>query len=360
MSSIHVKDLVIGYGDTIAVHGIDLDVQPGEFVTLLGPSGCGKTTTLRAIAGLERPTSGEIRFGDRVVYSSARNINVAVEDRGLSMVFQSYAIWPHMSVAENVGYGLRVRGTKKAEVAEKVRHALALVQMSGYEQRAASKLSGGQQQRVALARAIAFSPSIILFDEPLSNLDAKLRNEMREELKHLLQRLSMTAVYVTHDQEEALAMSQRIVVMNGGRIEQAGTPDVIYDRPKTEFVARFIGSTNLLRGRVTGQEGPRCAFMVDGGVEIHAMASSPAATGGTVAIQAAYLEFDHGTGGPVNRFQGVVRERIFHGDFVEYVVDVHGGVLRMKRPPSEATRAGDTVVLAAPVGKTFLIEDPST
>src|SRR5580698_2033924 len=196
---IEVSDLVIRYGEVIAVNGISFSIQAGELVTLLGPSGCGKTSTLRAIAGLEDPSSGVIRLGGRTMYSSAERRNVPSEKRGLSMVFQSYAIWPHMTVAENVAYGLNVRKLPRAEIEKHVLRVLDLVQMVPYADRAASKLSGGQQQRIAVARAIAFSPTVLLFDEPLSNLDAKLRTEMRVELRALQRRLGVTSLYVTHD-----------------------------------------------------------------------------------------------------------------------------------------------------------------
>src|SRR6201991_511806 len=247
---IEVDRLEVYYGSVPAVRGVSFNVLPGEQLTLLGPSGCGKTTTLRAIAGLERPTSGAIRIAGRTVYSSAEGINIPAEKRGLSMVFQSYAIWPHMTVAENVAYGLKVRRRPSAEIDEGVRRALDLVQMSAFADRPASKLSGGQQQRVAVARAVAFSPSVLLFDEPLSNLDAKLRAEMRVELRELQRRLDITSLYVTHDQEEALAISDRVIVMNVGVIEQIGTPEQIYNQPKNRFVADFVGSANLIRGRV--------------------------------------------------------------------------------------------------------------
>ena len=247
---IEVENLVIRYGPVAAVGPVSFTVEPGEQLTLLGPSGCGKTTTLRAIAGLETPNDGVIRIGGRDVFSAARKINVPAERRELSMVFQSYAIWPHMTVFENVAYGLRVRRRPVAEIREKVGQALALVQMEAYAERPASQLSGGQQQRVALARACAFSPRVVLFDEPLSNLDAKLRGDMRIELRELQHRLGLTAVYVTHDLEEALAMSDRIVVMRAGHIEQNGSPHEIYHAPRTEFVADFIGSSNLIRGRL--------------------------------------------------------------------------------------------------------------
>ena len=222
---IEIENLEIRYGAVPAVKGVSFVAPAGQQLTLLGPSGCGKTTTLRAIAGLERPSSGAIRIGGKAVYSSAEGINIPAEKRGLSMVFQSYAIWPHMTVFDNVAYGLRVRRKSRNEIEEKVRKALDLVQMGQYAERPASQLSGGQQQRVALARACVFSPSVLLFDEPLSNLDAKLRGDMRIELRELQHRLGVTSVYVTHDLEEALAMSDRIIVMRNGNIEQTGTPD---------------------------------------------------------------------------------------------------------------------------------------
>lgn len=246
---IEVSGLELYYGAVPAVRGVSFTVLAGEQLTLLGPSGCGKTTTLRAVAGLEQPTAGEIRIDGAPVYSSARKINVPAEKRGLSMVFQSYAIWPHMSVFDNVAYGLRVRRLGAAEITEKVGHALDMVQMRDFAGRRASQLSGGQQQRVALARAFVFQPSVLLFDEPLSNLDAKLRADMRIELRELQHRLGITSLYVTHDLEEALAMSDRIVVMREGRVEQTGTPDEIYRLPRSAFVADFIGSANLIRGR---------------------------------------------------------------------------------------------------------------
>src|SRR6185312_10289691 len=246
---IEVENLQVNFGALPAVRGVGFAVMHGEQLTLLGPSGCGKTTTLRAIAGLEKPVAGEIRIDGAPVYSAARNINVPAEKRGLSMVFQSYAIWPHMSVFDNVAYGLRVRREGAGVIQDKVMRALTLVQMQAFAQRRASQLSGGQQQRVALARAFVFQPSVLLFDEPLSNLDAKLRADMRIELRELQHRLGITSVYVTHDLEEALAMSDHIVVMRDGLIEQIGTADEIYRLPRSAFVADFVGSANLVRGR---------------------------------------------------------------------------------------------------------------
>ena len=246
--AIEVEGLSIRYSTLTVVSDVSFQARPGEQLTLLGPSGCGKTTTLRAVAGLEKPSAGRIRVGGTVMFDAAAGINVPAERRGLSMVFQSYAIWPHMTVFENVAYGLRVRRTSETEIKKRVGDALDLVQMGNFAQRHASQLSGGQQQRVALARACAFSPTVLLFDEPLSNLDAKLRGDMRIELRELQHRLGVTSLYVTHDLEEALAMSDQILVMRAGHIEQSGPPGEIYNYPRTAFVADFVGSSNLIRG----------------------------------------------------------------------------------------------------------------
>ena len=247
---IEVENLEVYFGAVPAVRGVSFTVIHGEQLTLLGPSGCGKTTTLRAIAGLEKPVAGEIRIDGAPIYSAARNINVPAEKRGLSMVFQSYAIWPHMTVFDNVAYGLRVRREEAAANQEQGRcRRLRSCRCRRLPIAAPRKLSGGQQQRVALARAFVFQPSVLLFDEPLSNLDAKLRADMRIELRDLQHRLGITSVYVTHDLEEALAMSDHIVVMRDGLVEQTGTPDEIYRLPRSAFVADFIGSANLVHGR---------------------------------------------------------------------------------------------------------------
>ena len=241
-------------GDTAAVDGIDLDVAPGESVVLLGPSGCGKTTTLRMIAGFLQPDGGEIAL-DGVLASNATYV-VPPEKRHLGMVFQTYAVWPHKTVAENVGYGLSVAGRSRADVRTEVAALLDVVQLADLAERYPAELSGGQQQRVALARALATRPSLLLLDEPLSNLDASLRHEMRFELRALQKRLGITTLYVTHDQEEALVLADRIVVMNRGRIEQIGTPEEIYRRPASRFVGSFVGTANLLEGDVLAVDRP--------------------------------------------------------------------------------------------------------
>src|SRR5262252_8149787 len=233
-------------------------LEPGTFFTLLGPSGCGKTTTLRCIAGLEMPDEGRIAVEGRVLFDAKAGVNVPVEQRSVGMVFQSYAIWPHMTVAENVAFPFTVsrqRRYSRAEIEEGVRRALAIVGLDGFQPRPATRLSGGQQQRVALARAIVHEPRLLLLDEPLSNLDAQLRDEMRGELKRLQSKIGITTVYVTHDQSEALALSDRIAVIEAGRISQIGSPQDIYFRPANPFVARFVGATNLLPGRLLEASG---------------------------------------------------------------------------------------------------------
>jgi iron(III) transport system ATP-binding protein len=360
-SQIEIVDLVAQYGDVRAVDQVSFNVERGEVVTLLGPSGCGKTTTLRAIAGLERPSSGMIRLGGTTVYSSKERRNVPSERRGVSMVFQSYAIWPHMTVYENVAYGLRVRHLGRAEVEANVRRALDLVQMQRFADRPASHLSGGQQQRVALARAIAFSPSVILFDEPLSNLDAKLRAEMRMELRELQQRLEITSVYVTHDQEEALAISDRVVVMNAGRVEQVGTPKAIYDRPRSRFVADFVGSANLIAGRVRdlGSADGMVVFEADGGATLHAIAEFPrSGKETTVALRTAYVAIDAGTSEPApNSVPGQIRRRMFHGDFIQYVVGWPSGQLIIRRPPTELFDEGAEVTVSFSAEHCVLLQE---
>jgi ABC-type Fe3+/spermidine/putrescine transport system ATPase subunit len=345
---IAVSDLVVRYGDATAVDGIGFDIASGEMVTLLGPSGCGKTTTLRAVAGLETPSGGSIRLNDETVYSAVERRNVPTEKRGVSMVFQSYAIWPHMTVFDNVAYGLRVRKLPQAEVRQNVERVLGLVQMQDFAERPASKLSGGQQQRVAVARAIAFSPNVLLFDEPLSNLDAKLRAEMRVELRELQRRLDITALYVTHDQEEALAISDRVIVMNGGKIEQIGTPEEIYNRPRSRFVADFVGSANLIEGRVHGPSGSNgtLIFETDGGIRLEVVAAEPSRSGQTtVALRSSYIHLDRADGAQ-NAVSGRIHRRMFHGDFIQYVVDWPAGQLIVRRPPTELFAEGGDVTIS--------------
>jgi iron(III) transport system ATP-binding protein len=250
MSNVVLEKVSRNFGEFAAVSGVDLRVNEGEFVTLLGPSGCGKTTTLRMVAGLEQNSEGRISIGGELVSDAARGVFVPSERRRLGMVFQSYAIWPHMSVFDNVAYPLRVRRRPNAEVRDLVTRTLRLVEMERYAERPAPALSGGQQQRVAIARALVFEPKVLLLDEPLSNLDAKLRLQMGDEFRAIQRRLGMTTLYVTHDQSEAMALSDRVVVMDRGRIQQIGAPEEIYRYPANRTVAAFFGTPNLLDAEV--------------------------------------------------------------------------------------------------------------
>jgi iron(III) transport system ATP-binding protein len=242
--NIQLKDMVKRFGTLEAVSHVSLDIQDGELFTLLGPSGCGKTTILRLIGGFHRPDHGQIYFGDREVS------DIPPYERNIGMVFQNYALWPHMTIFDNVAYGLKIKKTPRAEMDERVNHALSLVHLTGLEKRYPGQLSGGQQQRVALARALVLNPDVLLLDEPLSNLDAKIRQQVRTEIRRLQKDLAITAIYVTHDQEEALSLSDRIAVINRGKLQQLGSPRDLYERPNNPFVADFIGINNLIAGEV--------------------------------------------------------------------------------------------------------------
>ena len=361
-ASIEVRDLVVRYGGVVAVRGVTFTVGAGEHLTLLGPSGCGKTTTLRAIAGLERPASGEIRIGGSPVFSTSPGVNVPAERRDLSMVFQSYAIWPHMTVFDNVAYGLRVRRRPDAEIRERVQQALDLVQLSDLGGRSASRLSGGQQQRVALARAFVFSPSVLLFDEPLSNLDAKLRAEMRIELKELQRRLDVTSVYVTHDLEEALAISDRIVVMRDGVIEQVGTPSEIYDRPRNTFVADFVGSANLIRGRRRPDLERDGLVVIEtaGGALVHGVSTGSRASSAEalLAVRTVHLRLERARpSASVNAWPARIRQRVFQGDFTQYHVDWDGRRLIVRSAAAEPMAEGEDVFVVAEPRHCVLLEE---
>ncbi len=358
--AIEVENLSIKYGSVTAVGSVSFSASQGEQLTLLGPSGCGKTSTLRAVAGLERPTSGAIRIGGRTMFDGARNIHVPAESRGLSMVFQSYAIWPHMTVFDNVAYGLRVRNESGASLKEKVHHALDLVKMGPYADRNASQLSGGQQQRVALARACAFSPTVLLFDEPLSNLDAKLRSEMRIELRELQSRLKVTSLYVTHDLEEALAMSDRIVVMRGGDIEQSGTPGEIYNYPRTAFVADFVGSSNLVTGRLltdASRDG-HLAVEIDGGAILHGITRGRTpAPRSTLSLRTVHLRLSQEPPQQsVNVWPVTIKRSIFLGDITQVHVDWAGRELVVRQTAAASLSLGQTVCLSIAPEQCILLE----
>jgi multiple sugar transport system ATP-binding protein len=277
MASVGIRDVRKAFGSTHVIHGVDISIADGEFVVLVGPSGCGKSTLLRMIAGLENITGGEIRIGERVVN------NVPPKERDIAMVFQNYALYPHMTVAANMGFSLRLRGADKAEIDSRVRRAAEILGLMPLLERYPRQLSGGQRQRVAMGRAIVRDPQVFLFDEPLSNLDAKLRVAMRTEIKELHQRLKTTTVYVTHDQIEAMTMADKIVVMHDGIVEQIGTPLELYDKPDNQFVAGFIGSPamNFLKGTV--QANGAAGFEGPNGVKLP-LASAPANSDGTPAV----------------------------------------------------------------------------
>ncbi|WP_148882091.1 ABC transporter ATP-binding protein [Thermococcus aciditolerans] len=258
MVDVKLENIVKTFGETVALKGIDLHIKAGELFTLLGPSGCGKSTTLRIIAGLDFPDSGTIHFGDEEV------TYLPSSKRGAVLVFQNYALWPHMTVFDNVAYGLKLKKLSKDEIKKKVEWALELVKLEGFADRYPTQLSGGQQQRVAIARALVVEPKVLLLDEPLSNLDAKLRLEMRSEIRRIQRELGITVIYVTHDQEEAMAISDRIAVMNVGTVEQVGTPKEIYETPRTEFVASFMGKTNVIPAKVVERNGDRVSVEFEG------------------------------------------------------------------------------------------------
>jgi iron(III) transport system ATP-binding protein len=329
---IELDRLSKSFGSEAAVHGVSLSVADGEFVTLLGPSGCGKTTTLRCIAGLERPTAGEIRIGGEIVASAERGIYLNPEDRNIGMVFQSYAVWPHMTVFDNVAYGLRVRRAPASVVKERTMRALELVGLGHLAERYATNLSGGQRQRVALARAIVYEPKVVLFDEPLSNLDAKLREQMRIELVRLQQEVGITSIYVTHDQTEALVMSDRVVVMDHGVIQQIGDPQTIYGQPANAFVANFIGVANLLPGRLLGRSGAYCDVEIALGegrapLRLRAVGGDGAAAGQALILslrpEDLSLHLQRPAGTPEgNLLEGEVVDTVYLGNFLECRVRV--------------------------------------
>ncbi|HHX28672.1 MAG: ABC transporter ATP-binding protein [Bacillota bacterium] len=331
------------FGDTRVLEGIDLSVRKGEFITLLGPSGCGKTTTLRIIAGLETPDRGQVFIAGRDVTGDPPN------KRNVNTVFQNYALFPHMNVETNIGYSLKLKRVDKGTIAETVKEALELVQLSGYEKRMPDELSGGQRQRVAIARAIVNQPAVLLLDEPLGALDLQLRHQMQIELKRLQKRLGVTFIYITHDQEEALNMSDRIAVMRDGRFEQIGTPAEVYDHPKTGYVARFVGSANLISGTVSRVDEGVAYFESEYG---SGMVSTRGARieGGqaiTVAVRRELVSLVTGDTESDTGLRAIVKEKNYAGGVLQIIVSLSDGreLVSARHGIDSPLRAGDRVLV---------------
>jgi iron(III) transport system ATP-binding protein len=356
MSLLVLQNISKRYQSTPAVKEISLRVERGEFFGLLGPSGCGKTTTLRMIAGLEKPDSGTIEFDGREI------TGLVPEARGFGMVFQNYALFPHLNVFENVAFGLRARRKAKAEISERVARALELVQLPGYERRNVGELSGGQQQRVAIARAIAIEPALLLFDEPLSNLDVTLREETRGELRELVSRLGLTAVYVTHDQEEAFALCDRISVMFQGMSLQTGTPRELYDRPADVSVARFLGRNNLIRAmRLSGMKAELGEFKtLEGGHRLHLAVQAeqlpPLDQPCVLAIRPEHVAISRTTAAEGNILSAIVREIQFAGATSTIAVDANGLLLESLVTGASDLAVGDARTVVLPAERIVLLK----
>jgi iron(III) transport system ATP-binding protein len=327
MGELQLIEVSKSYDNVVAVENLSLTIHEGEFLTLLGPSGCGKTTTLRMIAGFTRPTTGSILLDGKAITSVDRKVYVPPEQRAMGMVFQSYAVWPHMTVFQNVAYPLKFKQVDRETVRERVERVLALVKLQGMAERYPHQLSGGQQQRVALARALIMEPEVLLLDEPLSNLDAKLREEMRFEITELQKRVRITIVYVTHDQVEAMSMSDRVVVMNQGRVLQVGTPREIYESPADHFVASFIGSANFLDAEVLGREGSTLVLQIAAARQVlrHTIDQAPADDRVTLVVRPESLTLCPPGHAPLT---GTVLRRVYRGNHLDYLIQVGESQLR--------------------------------
>ena len=348
-ADIRLVDLTKRFEDVVAVDGISFDIEHGSFFAMLGPSGCGKTTTLRMIGGFEEPSSGVIELGGRDVST------LPPYRRDVNTVFQSYALFPHLTVFENVAFGLRRRKVRGDELRKRVVDALELVGLAGLERRKPRQLSGGQQQRIALARALVNHPRVLLLDEPLGALDLKLRKEMQLELKRIQHEVGITFVHVTHDQEEAMTMADQIVIMNGGHIEQLGTPSELYEQPTTSFVAGFLGASNLLRGTVAGDD----RVCLDCGADVHVPRAAIAGRSGAVQVGVRPEKIRIGGDQP-NTLSGTVTESAYIGVSTQYIVDTPAGAVTVyvqnDRPGAHGVSPGDRLTLAWSPECTFVVE----
>ncbi|OGQ77994.1 MAG: hypothetical protein A3F90_08470 [Deltaproteobacteria bacterium RIFCSPLOWO2_12_FULL_60_19] len=329
--------------------GVSLDIPEGSLYTFLGPSGCGKTTTLRCVAGLERPDGGKISIDGKAVFSAGERVYIPTNKRPIGMVFQSYAIWPHMTVSENVAYPLTIQHRPKAEIKKRVGDVLKIVGLQGLEDRPAPKLSGGQQQRVAFARALINEPKVMLLDEPLSNLDAKLREQMRFEIKALQRRVNITTIYVTHDQGEALAISDQIAVMHGGKLIEIGTPHQLYSRPKRKFTATFLGLTNLIEGKVTELGGDSKSGRMESSKGTLSFIPAPSLAKGqpvVMSIRPEHIEvIKQRPQVSENVLEGTIKEAIFMGDAYHCQIAVGDQLLRVHTHPFLSMNIGEKVYL---------------
>ena len=347
MAEVTLTDVTKKFGETVAVRDFSVTVADGEFVTFLGPSGCGKTTTLRLIAGFLSPTAGRVTIGERVVTDVERGIFVPPEQRGVGMVFQSYAVWPHMTVFNNVAYPLKIKKLPKAEIRRRVGEALALVKMAELADRYPHQLSGGQQQRVALARALVMNPEVLLLDEPLSNLDAKLREEMRLELKDLQCQTGVTIIFVTHDQLEAMVLSDRVVVMKAGAIQQIGTPAEIYRQPANRFVAEFIGVTNFIE-----VEQRDMGVVPLGAPDVLLPLSPPRGFDAmrlSLMVRPEEVRLARGAG----QVKARIERKMFLGEVIEYIVALGKQTLRVRTASDEDFAIGEEVYLTFIKGHFF-------
>ena len=350
MAEVSIRHVKKAYGDLEVIHGVDCEIADGEFIVILGPSGCGKSTLLRMIAGLEVITGGEIAIGGRVVN------DLEPKDRDIAMVFQNYALYPHMTVYDNMAYGLRIRGMSKSEIESRVQKAAKILELGQYLQRKPRQLSGGQRQRVAMGRAIVREPAVFLFDEPLSNLDAKLRVQMRIEIKRLHQSIRTTSVYVTHDQVEAMTLGDRLIVMNNGRAEQIGSPLEVYERPATTFVAGFIGSPamNMLPARLAADGG---SVELDG-VRLPVQAPGHGGRDVTLGVRPEHVELAEGRPGAfalgVDFVEALGADTLVHG-----VLGNTGAQLTVRLPGITHVAAGDTLSLIAPPERLHLFDAKS-